>query len=232
MLAHVDAIGLHGFPGTWSIDWTSWRDEIESLHACLGELGRAMPVWITEAGFSTWRHDHMQQVRELLRVIGAATPRAYWYSLQDLAEERATQPGFHVDARHSPLGLFRSDGSPKLAARCLARGGVAQVAGLAELTAPLCRHRDAAHRRHGRGRLPGLQPGRPPCRAGSRHPRRRQPRPRPRRGKPRMAAASPPRAHRRRGRRRARPARHERRGRRRRRGRPSGRPGRRHHQPP
>jgi CDP-paratose 2-epimerase len=136
VLAYVDAIGAHGFPDTWSIDWRGWDAELAGIRHCLAEIGHDLPLWITEAGFSTWRHDEARQARELLAAIGADAERVYWYSLEDLAPSLATQQGFHIDDRHYRMGLFRSDGTPKLAARCLRKGGQPSLAATLELAAP------------------------------------------------------------------------------------------------
>ncbi|HZT89206.1 MAG TPA: NAD-dependent epimerase/dehydratase family protein [Stellaceae bacterium] len=139
VLAYIDAVGVHGFPGTWSIDWAGWDVEIADLRRCLDEIGAPLPVWITEAGFSTWRHDEARQTRELLAATQADADRIYWYSLEDLAPSLPTQQGFHIDERHYHMGLFRCDGSPKLAARCLAEGGEPKLAATAKLVAPRVR---------------------------------------------------------------------------------------------
>jgi CDP-paratose 2-epimerase len=136
VLAHVDAIGVHAFPGTWSIDWAGWDAEIGVLRACLRDIGADLAIWVTEAGFSTWRHDEAQQARELLQAMRADADRLYWYSLQDLTAEDTTQQGFHVDERHYHMGLFHEDGTPKLAARCLARGGPAKLAAVTDIASP------------------------------------------------------------------------------------------------
>ena len=136
VLGNVDAIGVHGFPGTWSIDWPGWEAELTGIRRCLAELGHELPLWITEAGFSTWRQDEARQGRELLAAIRSEAQRVYWYSLEDLAPSLSTQQGFHIDDRHYHMGLFRNDGTPKLAARRLREGGLAGLAATLELAAP------------------------------------------------------------------------------------------------
>lgn len=136
VLAYVDAIGVHGFPGTWSIDWPGWEPELTAIRSCLAETGRELPLWITEAGFSTWSYDEARQARELLAAMKADVERVYWYSVEDLAASLPTQQGFHIDDRHYHMGLFRSDGTAKLAARCLGAGGYAKLEATAHLAAP------------------------------------------------------------------------------------------------
>ncbi|WP_245803237.1 NAD-dependent epimerase/dehydratase family protein [Acuticoccus yangtzensis] len=139
LLEHVDALGVHAFPGTWSIDWTGWADELAGIRKTLNEAGCERPLWITEAGFSTWRHDEAGQARELLAAVDAQADRLYWYALEDLAADVPTQQGFHVDERHYHMGLFRADHSPKLAARALAAGGVERLAQTVALARPQVR---------------------------------------------------------------------------------------------
>jgi CDP-paratose 2-epimerase len=136
VLAYVDAIGVHGFPDTWSIDWHGWPAELAAISQCLSEIGHELPLWITEAGFSTWRHDDARQACELVAAMRSDAERVYWYSLEDLAASIPTQQGFHIDDRHYHMGLFRSDGAPKLSARCLAGGGLARLEKTLDLAAP------------------------------------------------------------------------------------------------
>ncbi len=136
VLAHIDAVGLHGFPGTWSVGWQGWAAELAAIRAALADLGSNAEVWITEAGVSTHRHDEARQAKELLAAMTAGAGRLYWYALDDLDPAIATQEGFHVDERHYHMGLFRTDGTPKLAARALARGRLESVV---ELAAPKVR---------------------------------------------------------------------------------------------
>ena len=139
VLDHVDAVGIHAFPGTWSIDWEGWGKELGVVRDTLLSCGVPRPLWITEAGFSTWRHDEAQQARELLAALDAPADRLYWYALEDLPAHVPTQQGFHVDERHYHMGLFRADHCPKLAARALSDGGTPRLAQTVSLTAPQLR---------------------------------------------------------------------------------------------
>jgi CDP-paratose 2-epimerase len=111
VLAHVDAVGLHGFPGTWSVGWQGWAAELGAVREALATMGVAAEVWITEAGVSTLRHDEARQAKELHGALNAGADRLYWYALDDLDPARSTQQGFHVDERHYHMGLFRADGT-------------------------------------------------------------------------------------------------------------------------
>jgi CDP-paratose 2-epimerase len=123
VLDAVDIIGVHGFPGTWDFDWTDWASSLRKAR-CVLSTQRPMPIWITECGYSTWRHDERGQIEALLRAVDAPVERVYWSSLQDLDPRVAHRDGFHVDERQYHLGLVRADDTPKLAYRLWSTGGV------------------------------------------------------------------------------------------------------------
>ena len=128
VLDHMSAVGIHGFPGTWDSEngvWTSWRDQIAQLRDLLARYNPAAEVWITEAGYSTWRHDELEQVRRFLDAADATADRLYWYSLCDLPRDVATQEGHEFDIRHYHVGLLDTRGRDKLLAQLLRKGGVA-----------------------------------------------------------------------------------------------------------
>lgn len=119
-----DVVGIHAFPGMWwtdapcwdwSTDWTGWDAKVGYIAAHAG--GR--PIWVTETGLATWdlpagrvgRHE--LQSRLLEDAARAPVERVYWYSLRDLAPERAAIEGFHVDENEYHLGLFTADGQRK-----------------------------------------------------------------------------------------------------------------------
>jgi len=144
VLAHIAAVALHGFPGTWTHDGLSWRDHVRACREAVAGPGNRVEFWITEAGYSTWRHDERGQVSILLDMLDAPVQRAYWYAWQDLDERLASQEGFHVDERHYHFGLVRTDGRDKLLARLLAKGGVAEARRVAALAVPAVATSDAA----------------------------------------------------------------------------------------
>src|SRR5919204_514609 len=82
-LNDIDVIGIHGFPGTWEVAWEGWEHVVESVHEALGWHGLEADVWITEAGYSTWRSDEFGQVRELVEALAAPVSRIYWYAAED-----------------------------------------------------------------------------------------------------------------------------------------------------
>jgi CDP-paratose 2-epimerase len=77
---------------------------------------------VTEAGYSTWRHDPFNQVRSFLDAWEAPADGVYWYALRDMAPDVAVQEGRNFDARHYHLGILHADGRPKLLGRLLAQG--------------------------------------------------------------------------------------------------------------
>lgn len=123
VLAYIDAVGLHGFPGTWSPHWQGWAGETKAVRDVLHRRNRVSQLWITEAGYSTWRHDEGQQIAAFVDLLDAPVARVYWYSFQDIDPERETQEGFHVDERHYHTGMVCADGSPKLLYRILRKWG-------------------------------------------------------------------------------------------------------------
>ncbi|MGZ8995072.1 MAG: SDR family NAD(P)-dependent oxidoreductase [Rhodospirillales bacterium] len=124
VMAYIDAIGVHGFPGTWDSEsaWRDWPATIAAAREAVGAEGYAPQIWITEAGFSTWRHDEAEQLRRFVAAMRSEAERVYWYSYQDLHPDLASEEGFHFDERHYHAGMVRADGSGKLLYRALARG--------------------------------------------------------------------------------------------------------------
>ncbi len=93
-------------------------------------------IWITEAGFSTWRHDEAGQVACFLETLAAPVDRVYWYGWQDLAADVPVQEGLHFDERHYHLGVTTETGRPKLLGRLLQSGGFDAAASAVTLLAP------------------------------------------------------------------------------------------------
>ena len=120
----LDAVGLHGFPGGWTTVWRGWDSDVERTREVLRRHGSDAEVWITECGYSTWRHDELAQAAALVDALDAPAERVYWYAAEDLAPARNACDGWHVDDRHYHFGLADAEGRPKLAARALARGGL------------------------------------------------------------------------------------------------------------
>jgi len=146
ILGLVDAVGVHGFPGTWDSEagaWEGWEAQLASAREILDRHNPGAQVWITEAGYSTWAHDEMEQVRQFLAARAAPADRLYWYAWRDLASEIAVQEGHWFDARHYHMGVVDAAERPKLLARLLAAGGLSRVRRVADLAAPALRRAGA-----------------------------------------------------------------------------------------
>ncbi|WP_157494131.1 GDP-mannose 4,6-dehydratase [Fulvivirga imtechensis] len=119
VLENVDAVGIHGFPGSFDSHFRNWNDQIESVQKVLDDHNLQPEIWITEAGFSTWQYDEKQQLQEFIKVINSSATRVYWYSLYDLCPSRSTVDGFHLDEREYHFGLKDYKGKPKLLYRMM-----------------------------------------------------------------------------------------------------------------
>lgn len=133
VLAEVDAVGIHGFPGVWEATWEGWPANVEKVRAVLDEFGSPARIWITETGYSTWQHDEFGQARAFARALEAPVDRVYWHAARDLQESLPTRDGFHVDEREYHFGLRHADGRPKLLSRLWAKGGRAALRELCRL---------------------------------------------------------------------------------------------------
>ena len=144
VLQYIDALGLHGFPGTWEFDWEGWSAVLARVRRVLDAYKARAQVWITETGFSTWRHDERGQFHTFLDAIAAPVERIYWYSAYDLHPDLPHQEGFHADERHYHFGLKGADGTPKLLFRLAAHAGLAAVRDITWLeTAPALRRKES-----------------------------------------------------------------------------------------
>jgi beta-xylosidase len=121
VLDAVDVVAVHGFP----LDWNHWQ--IDEWPAKVREIATIVrhPVWVTEAGVSSFGAEEVQVfgLRRTAELLATRVPRVHWYSLYDLprAWPAATR---HREAegssyyRHFHMGLVREDGVPKRALRC------------------------------------------------------------------------------------------------------------------
>jgi CDP-paratose 2-epimerase len=136
----VDAVGVHGFPGTWESQqagvWLGWTEVIAEVQQTIAPFNPQAEIWVTETGYSTWRQDPAPQLAAFDAALEAPVSRLYWYGLRDLPADVAVQEGLHFDERHYHFGVDHADGRPKLLGRLLRDGGVEAVRLMAALAAP------------------------------------------------------------------------------------------------
>src|SRR5690606_8559449 len=127
VVQYIDAVGVHGFPARLHFNWQGWQPHVQQVRDVLAEHGLDPEIWITETGYSTWRHDEQRQLTAFVDAVRAPVSRVYWYSTYDLDPAAATNGGFHSDERDYFFGLKHADGAPKLLYRIWAEGGVDAV---------------------------------------------------------------------------------------------------------
>jgi beta-xylosidase len=131
VLDAVDIVAVHGFPldwNHWMID--EWPRKLEEIRA----VARGKAVWVSEAGASSFGAEEVQLfgLRRTAELLLPRVERVHWYSLFDLpptwaATTRHKEAEGSAYYRHYYMGLFREDGSPKLAASHFPAGmGVCQ----------------------------------------------------------------------------------------------------------
>ena len=139
VLGVVDAVGFHGFPGTWDSEegtWGGWDMHLGEMRRILDRHNPEAELWITETGYSTWRNDEMEQARRFMKALTVPADRFYWYSWADVAPDVPVQEGLWFDPRHYHLGAVTHDNQPKLLARLLKEGGVARLEDVTKLAVP------------------------------------------------------------------------------------------------
>ncbi|EPE96885.1 NAD-dependent epimerase/dehydratase family protein [Rhizobium grahamii] len=139
VLGVVDAVGFHGFPGTWDSEegtWGGWDMHLGEMRRILDRFKPAAEIWITETGYSTWRNDEMEQARRFIKALSVPADRMYWYSWRDVPPDVPVQEGLWFDPRHYHLGAVSHDNQPKLLARLLIEGGVARLHEVSRLASP------------------------------------------------------------------------------------------------
>jgi CDP-paratose 2-epimerase len=127
ILEHIDAVGVHAFPGTGESQWEGWGPAVQRVREVLRQFNPNAQVWVTETGYSTWRHDERRQLTAFVDALNAPVERVYWYGVHDLNPRLSTGDGFHSDERDYHFGLKRADGGAKLLYRLWAEGGVEAV---------------------------------------------------------------------------------------------------------
>lgn len=139
VLSVVNAVGFHGFPGTWDSEagpWGGWDMHLGEMRQILERHNPEAAIWITETGYSTWRNDEMEQVRRFVQALELPAERMYWYAWRDVPPDVPVQEGLWFDPRHYHLGAVRHDGHAKLLARLLSEGGLQRVREVSRLAIP------------------------------------------------------------------------------------------------
>jgi CDP-paratose 2-epimerase len=124
VLKYIDAVSVHGFPGTSEFPWNGWEAELSAVRARLERLGVGPKLWITQTGFSTWRGAERAQVRAFLDALDAPADRIYWQSAHDRNPASLAVDASHSDERDYHYGLKRADGTPKLLFSLWSEGGL------------------------------------------------------------------------------------------------------------
>jgi CDP-paratose 2-epimerase len=149
VLKYIDAVGMHGFPGTTEFKWNGWDQEALSIRKVIERLGSKAEIWITAAGFSTWRDDERAQARAFVDAAAAPVSRIYWKEIQDRelsSTDSFCVDFFHSDEREYHYGLKRADGSPKLLFSLWSKDGIDGVRQSLLQAAP--HHKSGSTRRH------------------------------------------------------------------------------------
>jgi CDP-paratose 2-epimerase len=136
LMDYIDAVGIHGFPGTFDTDWEGWDAAISQTQEVIDRYDGKQDIWITEAGYSTWQRDEQRQVKEFAKVLETPVERVYWYCLNDLDPDKPTVDGFHVDDREYHFGMVNNAGRPKLLYRLLKDYGLEQLDRFPWITQP------------------------------------------------------------------------------------------------
>lgn len=129
VLRYIDAVGLHGYSGAVEFPWRGWDQEAGQARQKLAQLGSRAELWITQAGFSTWRGEECAQVRAFADAIEAPVERLYWQSVRDRAPLQGGGDSMNSDEREYHYGLKRAGGAPKLLFQFWSEGGLNRVRG-------------------------------------------------------------------------------------------------------
>jgi CDP-paratose 2-epimerase len=127
VLPYIDAVGVHGFPCHAQGTPRDWQSQIGEVRDVLGKFNPAAEVWITQTGYSTWRHDERRQLTAFVDAINAPVERVYWHAVHDLDPKLPPPDGLSSDEREYHFGLKRADGGQKLLYRLLVDGGIQAV---------------------------------------------------------------------------------------------------------
>lgn len=119
-LDYLDVVAVHGFPLDWN-HWTihEWPDKVAEISSVT-----AKPVWVSEVGASSFGAEEVQEfgLQKTAELLIPRLDHIYWYSLFDLpkawpATTRHRESEGSSYYRHFYMGLYREDGTAKLASR-------------------------------------------------------------------------------------------------------------------
>jgi CDP-paratose 2-epimerase len=133
VLQEFDVIALHGFHGTWESDWNDWNITLAGVYDVLNIFGLEPEVWITKAGYSTWKHDEHRQLSEFVKLINCHADKVYWYSVRDLNPDLLLGSTAYDDERFLHFGMKYYDGQSKLLYRIWQEEGIESVEAMANI---------------------------------------------------------------------------------------------------
>jgi beta-xylosidase len=131
VLDAIDVVAVHGFP----LDWNHWNiNEWPAKIDEIREQTKGKPVWVSEAGASSFGADEVQAfgLHRTAELLVPLVERVHWYSLFDLpktwtATTRHKEAEGSAYYRHYYMGLVREDGTAKAAAANFPEGlGICQ----------------------------------------------------------------------------------------------------------
>jgi len=119
VLSGYDAVGIHGFPGTWDsperpgFPWRGWNAHLDEVQRLLDEAGSQAVIWITEVGASSLVDPALPS--EVFRdVLASKAPRIYWYAAMDYAGRTVQESNEGKVSEHDfHMGLFTRAREPK-----------------------------------------------------------------------------------------------------------------------
>lgn len=150
-LQQADAVGLAVLPGSGQAERIDWHGLVDRMRRVLEPSNPEAEIWITETGCSTWNYDEYRQLAELVEALQAPVRRCYWYSAQDRAPEEP-QNGCLREERPCHFGLWKTDGTEKLAYRIWSQDGLTGLLHFPRYNGRPASHMAAAGKRMPRGR--------------------------------------------------------------------------------
>lgn len=133
VMQYIDAVGVHGFPGDFESNWAGWDDVLARVRKEIESQHGSADIWISEAGFSTWKHEQRKQVEQMVQAaVANGAERMYWYGLYDLPPQYPTVDGFHSDEREYYFGMKTAGGDEKLLFRAIETHSLEGLAAFAQ----------------------------------------------------------------------------------------------------